>query len=335
VTAASAARRRWPWVLAALLGLLFAAFLALRTPDIPAAELRARYGSTTSQYIELSPGFTVHIRDEGPRDAPALLLIHGSNASLHTWEPWVKRLSGRYRVVTLDLQGHGLTGERPDRCYSRTCMLDTVELLRAKLGIERMAIGGNSMGGAVSWAYALAHPDRVSALILVDSAGAQLDPGQPRPIGFRIARTPVLRNLMETITPRSMIAASLDQSVTVKAVAGPADVDRYWELLRYPGNRRATLDRFATTPEPVSLATFAPLATMPTLILWGEEDRLFAPEAALWFKKAIPNAQLILYPRTGHLPQEETPDRSANDVAQFLLPVWPGNAPRPALQVSG
>lgn len=302
----------------ALAGLLVVAFLVLRTPDVPTDDLKARYASASSQFLEIAPGFTVHLRDEGARDAPALMLVHGSNASLHTWERWVRALGATHRVITLDLQGHGLTGPHPDRCYTRACMVETVEAVRRLLGVEQLAIGGNSMGGAVAIAYALAYPDRTRALILVDAAGAQVNADRVAPIGFRIARMPVLRDLAEHVTPRSMIERSLDASVSVKSVAGAADVDRYWELLRHPGNRRATLDRFGTASPPITKADLATLGRMPTLILWGEEDRLFPPAHAIWFQAALPHARTIVYPGVGHLPQEEAPDRSATDVAAFL-----------------
>ncbi len=318
----------------ALLGLLAGAFLLLRTPDVPVDELKAKYGSPASQYLELSPGLTVHLRDEGPRDAPALFLIHGSNASLHTWEPWVERLSKRYRVVSLDLQGHGLTGPIPSGCYTTECMAETVEAVREKLGIDRIAIGGNSMGGGVSTAYALAHPDRVRALVLVDSAGAPVKRDGPPPLGFRIAQTPGIREIGTMITPRSVIAETLDKSVSVKSVANDAAVDRYWELLRAPGSREATMQRFASYgPSKLTPESFGPLANTPVLILWGEEDALIPVSAARWFQQAIPHAKLIVYPKIGHLPQEEAPDRSAADLAGFLA--RNGIVPVAALQVAG
>jgi pimeloyl-ACP methyl ester carboxylesterase len=312
-------RRRLPWIAGALLAVLAGGFLLLRTPDVPVDVLRAEYASPTSQFLELSPGLTVHLRDEGPRDAPVLLLIHGSNGSLHTWEPWVALLSPRYRVVSLDLQGHGLTGPIPSACYTPECMAALVEAVRAKLGIERLVIGGNSMGGGVSLAYALAHPERVTALVLVASSGAPIKRDGPPPIGFRLAQTPVLRDIGAHITPRSVIAETFDKSVSVKAVATEAAIDRYWELLRYPGSREATMQRFAGYgPSRLTPDSLAPLAKMPVLILWGEEDAVIPLKAAQWLKQAMPWSQLVVYPKIGHLPQEEAPDRSAADVANFL-----------------
>lgn len=319
MTDAAAPKRRWPWVMAALLALLVGAFLALRTPDVPMDELKARYASPESEFLEVSPGFFVHVRDEGLRNAPALFLVHGSNASLHTWEPWVERLKGKYRIVSMDLQGHGLTGPIPSGCYTPTCMAATVEAVRAKLGIERIAIAGNSMGGSVSIAYALAHPERVAALILVDSSGAPVKRDGPPPLGFRIAQTPVLRDLGAVITPKSVIGETLEKSVSVKSVASDVAITRYWELLRAPGNREATMQRFAGYgPSKLTPESFAALKGTPVLILWGAEDRVIPVAAADWFKAAVPNAEVLVYPKIGHVPHEEAPDRSAADVDAFL-----------------
>jgi pimeloyl-ACP methyl ester carboxylesterase len=310
--------RRFLGWLALAAGLLALAFVVLRTPDIPAAELNSRYASPASRFVEIAPGFTVHLRDEGNPAGPALFLIHGSNASLHSWEPWVARLRDRFRLVSLDLQGHGLTGPHPAACYTRGCMAETVEAVRRHLGIESLAIAGNSMGGGVALAYALAHPERTAALILVASSGAPVRNDGGPPLGFRIAQTAVLRDLAAEITPRAMIERTLDRSVSVKEVASAEAATRYWELLRHPGNRDATLDRFATPREPLTPQALKSLAAIPTLILWGEEDALLPVSGALWFAAHIPGAAKIVYPGIGHLPQEEAPDRSAADVAAFL-----------------
>ncbi|MCS6987341.1 MAG: alpha/beta hydrolase [Sphingomonadaceae bacterium] len=309
-------RRVLGW-LALGLGALAGLLVAARTPDIPAEVLRARYAGPTSRFVEVAPGFTVHLRDEGPRGAPTLVLLHGSNASLHTWEPWVDALRADHRVVTLDLQGHGLTGPHPQRCYTGTCMAETVEAVRRHLGLDRIVVGGNSMGGLVALRYALHHPQHVAALILIDAAGAPL-PGRTRPLGFRIATLPGLRNLAEWVTPRSLIARSLEASVAVKDAASPDKVDRYWELLRHPGNRRATIERFQSPREPLDPARLRALAPVPTLILWGQEDRLFPPAAAEWFRSVLPTAELVVLNGVGHLPQEEAPAASAAVVRAFL-----------------
>lgn len=300
-------------ILLAGVGLL----IAFRTPDTDPAAMRVKYGGPPSQFVNLGGGLTVHLRDTGPRDGPVLVLIHGSNASLHTWEPWAERLGNRYRVIRFDLPGHGLTGANPTHRYATTDFVDVVERVRAKLGLARFALAGNSMGGGVAWHYALAHPERVAALVLVDSVG-QPEPGsQSPPLAFRIARMPIIRNLATVVTPRSLIADGLPQAYANPKLADDKAIDLYWELLRYPGNREATIERFATPSDPATPALLKRL-TMPVLILWGAQDHLIPVSSAQWLHANIPGSKLIVYPKTGHIPMEERADQSAADVRAFL-----------------
>ena len=188
-----------------------------------------------------------------------------------------------------------------------------------QLGVPHAILAGNSMGGGVSWNYALSHPEKVDALVLVDAAGAPSAKPRNMPIGFRIARMPGVSALAEVITPRSMFEASLKTSVYDPGFATPQMVDRYWELNRYPGNRAATLARFAQMGQNRA-ATPARLAAIkvPVLIMWGQEDNLIPVAAAQWFHKALPTSQLIIYPKVGHIPMEEIPDQSAEDVKRWL-----------------
>lgn len=300
-----------------VVALLVIAFLCFRTPDTDPAAMRAKYGGPTSRFVDLGNGLTVHLRDTGPRDAHPLVLIHGSNASLHTWEPWAARLDRSCRVIRMDLPGHGLTGASPTRDYSPAAYVDVIERIRAKLGVDHIVLAGNSMGGGVAWHYALAHPEHIRALVLIDSVG-QPDPSNSEPpLAFRIARIPVLRSLAASITPRSLIADSLPGVFGDLRLVDAAMIDRYWELLRYPGNRAATIDRFAQAPDSASPAQFGALK-LPVLILWGAKDRLIPLASGEWLHAHIPGSRMIVSPGTGHLPMEERPDASAADVDYFL-----------------
>lgn len=307
------------WAIIILAALVTGAVALGYTPDTEATAMRAKYGSAASRFLTLSPGLTVHVRDQGVRNGRALVLIHGSNASLHTWAPWVTRLQSEYRIITLDLPGHGLTGANPNGRYDMDSYVDVVDQVMQQLGVPHAILAGNSMGGGVSWNYALSHPEKVDALVLVDAAGAPSAKPRNMPIGFRIARMPGVSALAEVITPRSMFEASLKTSVYDPGFATPQMVDRYWELNRYPGNRAATLARFAQMTQ-ARAATPARLAAIkvPVLIMWGQEDNLIPVAAAQWFHKALPTSQLIIYPKVGHIPMEEIPDQSAEDVKRWL-----------------
>ncbi|MEL7718706.1 alpha/beta hydrolase [Citromicrobium bathyomarinum] len=313
---------KWVWrILLLLVVLLVAAFFIFRTPDTDPAQMRAKYGGAPSQFVEIGDGVTVHLRDEGPqnerRDAPAIILLHGSNADLHTWQPWVDALKGRYRVIRFDQIGHGLTGPDPDSDYSIPNFVSDIEEVADSLGLDRFVIGGNSMGGSHAVAYALAHPERVEGLILVDAAGAPIRKEGRGNIGFAIARTPVVNRIMNHITPRSMIEQSLRETVSNQAIVTDAMVDRYWELLRYPGNRDATRIRFSGEWNSFSQEDVAQIEA-PALIIWGEEDGLIPVEAGLWYDRYLPGSTLVVYEGIGHLPQEEEAQRSADYVAQWL-----------------
>lgn len=320
--------------LALVIVILLSAGLAIGyTPDTDPTAMKAKYGGPASQFMTIEPGLTVHVRDQGRREAPVLVLIHGSNASLHTWEPWVARLGGQYRIVSLDLPGHGLTGAHPQGDYSARIFVDTVDRVLNRLGVQRFALAGNSMGGWVSWNYALRHPEKLTALILIDASGAPEGQATAIPIGFRLAQSPLFRPLLKIITPRAIVARSYRQSVSNQSIVTEAAIDRYWNLLRYPGNREATGIRQAAYGRraPATPAQMATL-TMPTLILWGQEDKLIPVASARWFARSIAGSRLIIYPGIGHLPMEETADRSAADALAFLKAIA---APAPVTSGAG
>ncbi|WP_439546341.1 alpha/beta fold hydrolase [Sandarakinorhabdus sp.] len=328
-----AARTRRSWGkrlligLAVIAGLLALAWAVFATPDIPAETLKAKYANAASQFIELEPGTTIHMRDEGPRDGFPVVLVHGSNASLHTWEPWAERLTARgYRVITLDLPAHGLTGATREGLYTNAAYVAVVEKLVDRLGLQRFVLGGNSMGGGVSWRYAVAHPDRLAGLILVDASGMPRPKGSKPPIGFNLARIPVIREVMATVTPRALIESSFKQSIANQAIATPAMIDRYWELLLFPGNRRATVQRFGQSGPDDNAAAKLNTLRVPTLIIWGREDRFIPLTVGAWFSKAIPGSRITILDGIGHIPMEEAPDRSLAPVLELLGKAAPNAA---------
>jgi pimeloyl-ACP methyl ester carboxylesterase len=304
--------------LVVLVATIAGALYYFSTPDIPRSALVAKYATPPSQFVTLSDGTRVHVRDRGPRTAPALVLIHGSNASLYTWEPWATHLDDAFRVVTLDMQGHGLTGAVPSRDYSEQAMVRTVAEVANRLGLARFAIGGNSMGGAVAARFVEEYPGRVTQLILVDAGGMPTKEGDRVPLAFRLARIPVLNQILLHVTPRELVIEGLDDAVVRKSVIDDAMIDRYWDFARMEGTREATLERFNLSRDGY-VALHAGKIAVPTLVLWGEEDHFVPVEAGRMWAKTIRSARLIVYPATGHLPQEEMADKSANDVRTFLL----------------
>jgi pimeloyl-ACP methyl ester carboxylesterase len=304
------------------LGLLLPATVGLLAwgyaPDTDPAAMRTKYANSASQFIDLGGGLTMHVRDEGNRTGPVLVLLHGSNASLHTWEPWVARLGTKYRIISVDQIGHGLTGPNPTGQYDSAAFVGTLDALLTKLGVNRFALAGSSMGGWVAWEYALSHPDKLTYLILLDAAGPPDDPNRALSFGFVIQQTPVIGSISTFVTPRSMVASSYRNVVADPRLATEAKIERTWQLIRYPGNRQATLDIIAARTTQRRHVGMLGTIRQPTLILWGSRDTNIPVSGADWFVQRIPDSAKIVYPGVGHLPMEETPDQSAADADAFL-----------------
>lgn len=302
-----------------LLALVVIAVSAVRL-DKSKGDLLPIYTNIASQFIALPHGSIAHVRDQGNNAGPVLVLVHGSNSSLHTWEPWIAILGANYRVVTMDMPGHGLTGAVPNDDYSRTGMVSFVHEVTQKLGLTRYAIGGNSMGGGVAVQYAETYPGEVSALILVDASGIprKHQPGEKIPLGFRLARTPGLNKILLYVTPRSIIEEGLRKVFVDQSKVTDEMVTRYYDLTLYDGNRRATGIRFRLPPNDEDVALKLGTIKTPTLILWGDKDGLIPVEYAGEFAKRIPGAKVLIYHNVGHIPMEEIAEKSAADVHNFL-----------------
>jgi pimeloyl-ACP methyl ester carboxylesterase len=290
--------------------------------DLPIATAEQRYTSPASQFIQLSDGVRLHKRDEGPRDAPVVILAHGSNASLHTWEPWVASLKGKWRVVSFDFPAHGLTGPSTSGVYNGANYVRVVDELAANLKIERFVLAGNSMGGAVAWRYALAHPSKVAGLVLVDAAGYPREGAGKPPLVFRLARAPVVGEAFSLLTNRSILASQLKDVIVDDSLVTPAMVERYYDLLMRKGNRGATLARLRAGPDDPDAYKSIPTITAPTLVLWGELDPWIPLADATRFTNEIKGATKVTYPNIGHLPQEERASETAAAVDAFLTQVY-------------
>lgn len=293
------------------------AFWYFSTPDIPRAALEAKYATPPSKFVTLENGTRAHYRERGDANAPTLLLLHGSNASLLTWEPWSKRLEDTFHVVSVDLPGHGLTGAVPGDDYSEEGMARFVRMFADKLGLKSFALAGNSMGGGVAARFAEENPARVARLVLVDAGGLPFKSGEGTPLAFRLARVPVLNQVLLHITPRSLVSEGLGKAIVHKEVITDAMIDSYWDFARMEGTRRATMLRFQGQRD-TYVRDHTTTLKMPVLILWGEEDGLIPVAVAQDWRKAVPGSKLIVYPKTGHIPMEEVADKSAADVRAFL-----------------
>lgn len=308
-------------IVAALAVLAAALIAVLWRGDIPFETLEERYSAATSKYVDLPGGVRAHYRDDGPRDAPVLLLVHGFGDSFLSWAGWIDALSQDYRVITVDVPGHGLTRTPPGYVPTANGHVEFIEAFAAATELPPFAIAGNSMGGGIAWRTALAHPERVRSLILIDAAGfaneAPANAGPP-PLAFRLLGTPVGQWALKHLETRPLTKASLQASLLGNPLVTDEFINAWVDVQRAPGHRDILMSTMAGgaagRADPAQLATIR----APTLIQWGESDPLIQRAAADRFAAAIPGSELIVYPDVGHMPQLEIPERSAADAHAFL-----------------
>lgn len=304
-------------LLLAVVVFLVAGIAATWAPDKAVQELSKRWAEAPSQFIEVS-GMQVHLRDQGPRDDPhPIVLLHGTSASLHTWDAWTAQLMDTRRVIRFDLPGFGLTGPDPRDDYSMGAYVRFVSAMLDKLGVTSCVLAGNSLGGQIAWETALSDPSRVDRLILVDAAGYAFTP-KSIPIGFQLARMPGAGVVLESILPRGVIQSSLHNVYGDASKVTPALVDRYYDMALRAGNRHALGLRFkqllAIDPQRIKSLK------VPTLILWGAQDNLIPVENAKLFERDIAGSTLTVFGSLGHVPHEEDPMQTIVPVKAFLAP---------------
>jgi pimeloyl-ACP methyl ester carboxylesterase len=244
------------------------------------------------------------------------VLLHGTSASLHTWQGWTDALKGQRRIIRFDLPGFGLTGPFMNDDYSMPHYVKFVLATLNKLDVQRVVLVGNSFGGEVAWETAVSAPGHVAKLVLVDAAGYPFNPTS-MPIGFRIAKTPVLNKIMEYTLPRNMVESSVRNVYSDPSRVTPELVDRYYDLTLRAGNLRALAERFRQANFGADADEIKTLR-MPTLILWGKNDHLIPPENADRFHADIAGSQEVLLAGLGHVPHEEDPATSVAVFKRFL-----------------
>ena len=302
-------------LLAGLVFFFFAGLVAVWAPDAPVSALTPRWAQPPSRFLPVQ-GMQVHLRDEGPRDDPApIVLLHGTADSLHTWDGWSATLRTRRRVIRFDLPGFGLTGPNPQGDYSIDAYVRFVLAVLDQLGVRACVLGGNSLGGQIAWETAVVQPQRVLQLVLVDAAGYPLQ-SQSVPLAFRLARSHMAGVLLERILPRGLVSASLRNVVGDPTIVTPQLVDRYYAMALRAGNRRALLQRLSWAS--VDRSERVGHLRLPTLVLWGGRDRLIPVQIGQRFAHDIAGARLVVWPELGHLPQLEDPARTVLEVQQFL-----------------
>ncbi|RJP76653.1 MAG: alpha/beta hydrolase [Desulfobacteraceae bacterium] len=282
--------------------------------EIPLAVLQAKYEKPESRYISIH-GTPVHYCDQGT--GPVVIALHGIADSLHTWDQWTEKMVPHYRIVRMDIPGFGLTGPARDGIYTKDGFVGFLKTFMDALKIENGIIVGNSLGGAIAWNFALAYPEMVNQLVLIDPAGYPMEIPWP----LNLAETPGIRHVAKWITPRWIFQMSLKQVFGDPSKVTDQIIDRFYELNLRPGNRGALIGIMDSLKklnhDPAFSRNIADLS-VPTLLIWGEKDIWIPVSHVSKWKQAVPGIQTILYENAGHVPQLEIPDQVAADMHQWI-----------------
>nr|WKF55595.1 Lipase 1 [Paraburkholderia busanensis] len=284
--------------------------------SVPRDELRRRYTQTGSRFAQIM-GTDVHYVDEGQGDT--LVMIHGFAASLHTWNRVADELKRTHRVIRLDLPPFGVTGPlRSSRGEIETMNLPTyrrfIDTFMQALGIGRATLIGNSLGGLISWDYAVRHRGAVERLVLIDSAGFPMK----LPIYIDLFNHALVRMSSPWWLPEPIIRSAVRNVYGDPRKLDAFTLRRYVDFFHAEG-ARAAIGKMVPTLDFKEVDTDS-LRTLdvPTLVLWGAKDRWIPPAHANEFASRIPGAQSVMYAGLGHIPMEEAPERVLADLDAFL-----------------
>lgn len=306
-----------------IFALLFILLFIICERDRPVSELIPLYANQDSRFMPIL-GMKVHYRDEGVQtDSVPLILLHGMSSSLNTWDSVAMGLKAERRVISLDLPGFGLTGPSPENTYNFDYYSKFIDSFTTRLNIKRFILVGNSMGGAISWNYALHNPKALAKMILIDAAGYPKK-GESGSLGFTIASTPVINNLLLYATPKFLVRKSLETIYFDKNRVTDAQVERFHDIAIREGNRAAALQIFKGSFTGSSkrflnsnVSKISDIKT-PTLILWGDKDNLIGVNNVNNFLKDIQGSRAEIYKNVGHVPMEEVPGKVVESIKGFL-----------------
>jgi pimeloyl-ACP methyl ester carboxylesterase len=258
----------------------------------------------TGRVLDL-PGGDLHVTDRGPRDAPAILLVHCYTCSMAYWQRLEPLLLRDHRVIAVDLLGHG-SSEMPDEGYSMEHQADTIAEALEELGAPRVLAVGQSLGGPVSTALAQRHPDRVRGLVIMDSASQTKYVDLP--LAARIARAPVIGPAIKQVLPDSVVHEELSKAFHEGFEFPDAFVDDVTGMT-FDAFRQSPLEGEDFTDEQHLDDRIAETG-LPVTVIFGAEDRIVDPESADDYRD-VPGAEVVVLPGVGHTPQMEAPARSA------------------------
>ena len=283
------------------------------TPDKTEQVLLQSYSrpGTARLMVQQQPVF---VQDSGPREAPAILLLHGFGASLQAWDDWAPALEKNLRVLRIDIPGFGLSGPAVNQDYSDAADVARVIAVMDQLGVQQVIVAGHSMGGRIAWNLAAAHPERVSQLVLLSPDGFP----DPNAKSDKTYEVPALLGLLPYSLPQwALRMGGVAPAFADNSQLTPQMMQRYHDMMLAPGVRTALLERMRQTRNSDPVVRLQSIKA-PTLLIWGEKDAFIPVSNAQDYLKAMPQAKLVTLPGVGHVLHEEAPQASVQAVLDFL-----------------
>jgi len=250
-----------------------------------------------------------------------ILCLHGLGASMHSWREFREPLSKEHKLILIDFKGFGASPKPEDKHYAIEEHADLIYRFIQEKDLRNLTLIGNSFGGAVSLLVALRlceeKSGRLRRLILIDSGGYN----QHLPLHLKMLRTPILGWLVMHLLPPKISALTVlrysyydDQKITKE------QIEAYARPIAERGGRHALLQ---TSKQIIpgnidELIAKYPMISVPTLIIWGVQDKVIPLVIGEKLDAAIPDSKLVTIDRSGHVPQEETPKAVVPLVLDFL-----------------
>lgn len=301
------------FVLVVIAAAALTAFWFTRPADVSFDEVRAGIPNAAYSHFAEIDGVRLHYQEKG-NGAP-LVLIHGYTSSTYSWKDVFEPLAKNFRVIALDLKGFGFSG-KPDGDYTRRAQATLVTHLLDYLKIEKAWLCGSSMGGEIALNVALANPQRVAGLILVDSAGVnESGSGSLAP---RYLQLPIVGRVLTALALRSdkLVRQGLEKSFYDQTKVTNERLANYYRPLQTRGGQLAAV-RARTQANLFPVEADLGRITLPTLLIWGAEDRLIPLAAGRKMNSLIKDSRLVIFENCGHLPQEEMPERVVAEITEF------------------
>lgn len=265
-------------------------------------------------------GQKIFYLDNEQKEGRPILLIHGFGDSSMTWVQFARSLKHEgFRVIAPDLLGFGESARPADAAYSFSAQAKRLFTLMQQLGVEKFHVAGNSMGGGIAAEMAATQAQKILSLTLIDAAGVHYKPAD-------LDRALLAGRNMLVLKNRQDFEALLDMVFVTKPPV-PEPVTSYLAeraIKDWPLHERIAISALMDDMNFLLLKMDA--ITSPTLILWGEKDRLLSVENTQVLKKFIRGSQVVIMPNVGHAPQVEVPYESSAEVVKFVNGLAPAVA---------